>query len=50
VKHCGVTVMGIVSILVHPLKCVVPRTARGAPVIHTDKQPLHLPRTECNEM
>jgi hypothetical protein len=28
-KHCDATVMGVVSIPIHPLECVVLRTARG---------------------
>jgi hypothetical protein len=50
VKHRGIIVMGVVSISMHPLKCVVLRTARGVSIIHTVKQSLHLPRKKCNEM
>jgi hypothetical protein len=49
VKHHGATVMGVTSIPAHPLKCVVSRTTRGALVIHTVKQLLHLLRTKYNE-
>jgi hypothetical protein len=36
--------MGIVSIPVCPLECIVSRTACPVQVIHTVKQPLHLTR------
>jgi hypothetical protein len=32
-----------------PTECVISRTARSAPVIHTVKQSLQIPRTERNE-
>jgi hypothetical protein len=44
VKHCGATVIDVVSIPVHPLECVISRTARRVSVIHTAKQLLHLSR------
>jgi hypothetical protein len=50
VKHCGAIVMGVVSIPVHPLKCVILRTARNVPVIHMVEKLLHLPRTKFNLM
>jgi hypothetical protein len=49
VKHHIATVMGVVSIPMHPLKFDVSKTVRSAPVIYMVKQLLHLSRTEYIE-
>jgi hypothetical protein len=44
VKRRGATVMGVILILTHPLKCIVSRSVCGASVIYMVKQSFQLPR------
>jgi hypothetical protein len=49
-KHRNTTVMGVASIIAHPLRSNVLGTARSALVISRDNQPFQLSRREYKEM